>query len=141
MFSNNTSKDTKSRTDYISGGVRFTAKADSLSETAVISNNLVANKGSNGCIVNIVLPLSVDRTPPSPQRNHVAQQTSELRPNARAAEMTTVCTGRDFRNELDKRVADVTTKGNSKEDGERDPHERFQSLQPNVLGAPQQLGL
>jgi hypothetical protein len=66
MFSNNTSKDTKSRTDYISSSVRFTTKANSLLKTTVISNNLVANKGSNSCIVYIVLLLSINRTPPSP---------------------------------------------------------------------------
>jgi len=54
------SNSTRSRTDYNNITFKFTNIADSSSETIVISNNLVADKSSNGYIVDIVLPPSVN---------------------------------------------------------------------------------
>lgn len=141
ILSDDMADSTESRTDHSNVAVRHTAKADIPLDAAVISNNFAANKGSNGCVADIDLPLFVDRTPSLPQRSSVAQQPSELRPNAGAAEMTTACVDRNFHNELDERVADVIAEGNHKDDGEHNPYERFQSLQPDVLGAPQQSDL
>ena len=66
------SNSTRSKIDYSIIAFSFTNAIDSSSETMVISNDLVADKGSNGCMVDIVLPPSVNYALLSSQQSYAA---------------------------------------------------------------------